>query len=174
MIMGFNSKYINEIYNLGNKLNNNYSNLYNEESLNTGVNKTFLYVIIVKHWNKKIIIINDQLVGFIHIQDLIDEIDIINIIINENYRRKGYASKLLDYVISILNNKKLILEVSSLNIPAINLYKKYGFEQINVRKGYYSGSDALIMEKKWKYERCIHISHWNFVWWNIYSYCKKW
>ena len=136
MITGFNSKYINEIYNLGNKLNNNYSNLYNEESLNTGVNKTFLYVI------------NDQLVGFIHIQDLIDEIDIINIIINENYRRKGYASKLLDYVISISNNKKLILEVSSLNIPAINLYKKYGFEQINVRKGYYSGSDALIMEKK--------------------------
>jgi len=136
MITGFNSKYINEIYNLGNKLNNNYSNLYNEESLNTGVNKTFLYVI------------NDQLVGFIHIQDLIDEIDIINIIIKENYRRKGYASKLLDYVISISNNKKLILEVSSLNIPAINLYKKYGFEQINVRKGYYSGSDALIMEKK--------------------------
>lgn len=136
MITGFNSKYINEIYNLGNKLNNNYSNLYNEESLNTGVNKTFLYVI------------NNQLVGFIHIQDLIDEIDIINIIINENFRRKGYASKLLDYVISISNNKKLILEVSSLNIPAINLYKKYGFEQINVRKGYYSGSDALIMEKK--------------------------
>ena len=136
MITGFNSKYINEIYNLGNKLNNNYSNLYNEESLNTGVNKTFLYVI------------NDQLVGFIHIQNLIDEIDIINIIINENFRRKGYASKLLDYVISISNNKKLILEVSSLNIPAINLYKKYGFEQINVRKGYYSGSDALIMEKK--------------------------
>ena len=136
MIIGFDKKYLFDIYKLGSLLNRDYSRLYDETSLNSGVNKTFLCVI------------NDQLIGFIHIQDLIDEIDIINIVINEENRRKGYASKLIEYVINYANNKKIILEVSDKNISALNLYKKYNFIEINRRKGYYNGIDAIIMEKK--------------------------
>ena len=43
------------------------------------------------------------------------------------------------------------LEVRRSNEPAINLYKKFGFEEEGVRKGYYrfGGEDALIM---WRHE----------------------
>ena len=137
MIIDFDKKYLYDVYKLGSLLNRDYSRLYDEESLNNGVNKTFLYVL------------NDELIGFIHIQDLIDEIDVINIVINEENRRKGYASKLIEHVINYAKDKKIILEVSDQNTSALNLYKKYNFIEINRRKGYYNGIDAIIMEKKW-------------------------
>lgn len=136
MIVSFDNKYLDDIYELGSLLHDNYRNLYNEESLNNDVNKTFL------------IIDNNDLIGFIHIQDLIDEVDIIDIIIDVKYRNKGYASKLLEYVINYANGKKILLEVNENNTSAINLYKKYSFVEINRRKGYYNGQDAIIMEKK--------------------------
>ncbi|MBR5663053.1 MAG: GNAT family N-acetyltransferase [Bacilli bacterium] len=136
MIIEFDKKYLFDIYKLGSLLNRDYSRLYDEESLNNGVNKTFLCVE------------NEKLIGFVHIQDLIDEIDIINIVVSEENRRKGYASKLIEYVINYANNRKIILEVSDQNVNAINLYKKYNFIEINRRKGYYNGIDAIIMEKK--------------------------
>ena len=136
MIIDFDKKYLYDVYKLGSLLNRDYSRLYDEESLNNGVNKTFLYVL------------NDELIGFIHIQDLIDEIDVINIVINEENRRKGYASKLIEHVINYAKDKKIILEVSDQNTSALNLYKKYNFIEVNRRKGYYNGIDAIIMEKK--------------------------
>ena len=137
MIIDFDKKYLYDVYKLGSLLNRDYSRLYDEESLNNGVNKTFLYFL------------NDELIGFIHIQDLIDEIDVINIVINEENRRKGYASKLIEHVINYAKDKKIILEVSEQNTSALNLYKKYNFIEVNRRKGYYNGIDAIIMEKKW-------------------------
>lgn len=136
MIIGFNKKYLLDVYKLGSLLNHNYANLYDEQSLNKDVNKTFLYVD------------DDKLVGFIHIQDLNGEVDIINIVIDENYRRCGYASKLIEYVINYASNRPIFLEVNDQNSNALNLYKKYGFTEINRRKGYYNGIDAIIMEKK--------------------------
>lgn len=136
MIIGFNKKYLLDVYKLGSLLNHNYANLYDEQSLNKDVNKTFLYVD------------DDKLVGFIHIQDLNGEVDIINIVIDENYRRHGYASKLIEYVINYASNRPIFLEVNDQNTNALNLYKKYGFTEINRRKGYYNGIDAIIMEKK--------------------------
>ena len=121
---------------LGSELHENVESLYDYNSLNEGVNKTYKYEE------------NGETIGFIHIQDLADEIDIIDIIINKKYRLKGYGSELLEYVIKEYNSKRFILEVSSMNEQAINLYKKYGFKIINIRKGYMHGIDALVMEKK--------------------------
>ena len=47
---------------------------------------------------------------------------------------------------SNINISSIILEVNEKNIPAIRLYKKYGFKQIGLRKKYYNNSDnAIIM-----------------------------
>ena len=128
---------VDKVINLGLKLNNNYSNLYDYESLNSGVNKTY------------IILDNNNVIGFIHIQDLIDEVDIIDIVIDEEYRRKGYGKNLINYIFDFYKDKKVILEVSADNEAAVNLYRSFDFNVINVRKGYYNGKDALVMEKKW-------------------------
>lgn len=127
---------LNKVEELGVKLHENFHNLYDYEALMCGVNKTYTYKL------------DNSVVGFIHIQELMDEIDIIDIVIDENHRRKGYALELLSSIINNYPDKKFILEVSKNNIPAINLYEKIGFKQISVRNGYYNGIDALIMEKK--------------------------
>ena len=42
----------------------------------------------------------------------------------------------------------ITLEVASKNIAAINLYEKFGFEIVNVRKNYYpDGDDAYLMAR---------------------------
>jgi ribosomal-protein-alanine N-acetyltransferase len=136
MIIEFDKKYLENIYDLGTELNEKYRNLYDVNSLNKDVNKTY------------ILLENNYFVGFIHIQELVDEIDIIDIIIDRNYRHNGYATKLLDYIFDINKDKKFILEVNVNNIPAINLYLKHGFIEIYRRKGYYNANDAIVMEKK--------------------------
>ena len=41
------------------------------------------------------------------------------------------------------------LEVRASNAAACRLYSKMGFEEVGIRKGYYSdGEDALLMEKR--------------------------
>ena len=41
-----------------------------------------------------------------------------------------------------------MLEVKVDNINAIKLYEKFDFKVIHIRRGYYNGVDALIMERK--------------------------
>ena len=44
--------------------------------------------------------------------------------------------------------KSITLEVKQTNENAIHLYKKYGFIEIGIRKGYYQGIDGILMEKE--------------------------
>ena len=121
---------------LGLKLNANFDNLYDYSSLNEGVNLTY------------VLIVDKSIIGFIHIQQLIDEVDIIDVVVDEEYRRKGYGQKLIELVIHSNLGKRIILEVSVNNKAAIGLYNKLGFREINTRKGYYNGVDAIVMERK--------------------------
>ncbi len=85
--------------------------------------------------------------GYIIYQINGEVIDIINIFVKEEYRNKGYASKLLLYL-EKENADKIMLEVRKDNDIAISLYKKHNYKLISVRKSYYKdGMDALIMEK---------------------------
>ena len=75
--------------------------------------------------------------------DNIDSLDIFEIAVDKNFRKKGLASKLLN---RINDERKILLEVSEKNKVAINLYKKNGFKMISRRKNYYlDGSDAIVM-----------------------------
>ena len=72
--------------------------------------------------------------------------DIVEIEVLEEERRKGVASKLMEYLIK--NNLSITLEVKNTNVSAINLYKKYGFVEVAKRRGYYNGVDGILMEKR--------------------------
>lgn len=80
-----------------------------------------------------------------------DEAQIIDILIKENYRKKGYGQMLLKYFLENIakNSTYIILEVRKSNMPALALYKKNGFIQIDLRKNYYSNpeEDALVLKK---------------------------
>ncbi len=93
----------------------------------------------------------NEIIGFAGIKIIIDEADIMNIVVKKSYRNNGIGSLLLENLIVISNNKNLNfinLEVDCKNIVAINLYKKFGFEEIALRKNYYKDNDAIIMKKK--------------------------
>ena len=44
------------------------------------------------------------------------------------------------------SKNKIYLEVSSSNMPALNLYSRLGFKKVGIRKKYYQdGMDAILM-----------------------------
>lgn len=94
---------------------------------------------------------DDKIIGFISATDLGETCDILSLVVDPKYRNKMVASNLIDYLISELSEdlKLITLEVASKNIPAINLYEKFGFEVVNVRRNYYpDGDDAYLMARK--------------------------
>ena len=93
---------------------------------------------------------NNEICGFIGALKILDTADIMNIVIKKIYRGKGLSKILLEYIINYCkenNIKKINLEVSSKNIIAINLYKKYGFEEVGCRKNYYKNADGVLFTK---------------------------
>ena len=94
--------------------------------------------------------VNDKVVGFAGIWTVLDEGQITNIAVHPDFRNIKIGSALVEGLISNLNEWKLnsmTLEVRKSNIPAQNLYKKYGFKEEGLRKRYYSDNkeDAIIM-----------------------------
>ena len=95
--------------------------------------------------------INDETVGFLSYTFMYDRMEIEDIYVEEEYRRNKVASKLMDKLLlraEELNVINITLEVDVENENAKELYKKYGFIEVALRKGYYQGSDGILMEKK--------------------------
>ena len=91
---------------------------------------------------------DDMIVGFAGILVIMDEANIMNIVTKKDKRKLGIGSLLLEKLIEISKLKNLAsitLEVNEKNIPAINLYKKYNFQQVGIRKKYYDNTDAAIL-----------------------------
>ena len=81
--------------------------------------------------------------GYLITYDSVDSLDIFEIAVDEKFRSRGIATKLLN---RLNDERKILLEVSEKNTNAINLYIKNGFKVISKRKKYYlDGSDAIIM-----------------------------
>ncbi|MEG1150264.1 MAG: tRNA (adenosine(37)-N6)-threonylcarbamoyltransferase complex transferase subunit TsaD [Bacilli bacterium] len=127
-------KKINEI---ALKENNNFEKLFH---LETEINLDYAIVLVYE---------DVEIKGFLYAIDLKDNIDLLFIMTDDKYKHTGVASLLLNYLINnfVLNDKTITLEVSKENINAIKLYEKFDFLQVNVRKAYYNGVDALLMKR---------------------------
>ncbi|MDO5397330.1 MAG: ribosomal protein S18-alanine N-acetyltransferase [bacterium] len=93
-----------------------------------------------------------KIVGYAGFWEVCGEGDITNIAVDAEYRRQHIGSMLIKALIkeaADMNTELLTLEVRRSNIAAQGLYKKYGFKEIGIRKGYYSDNreDALIMAR---------------------------
>lgn len=92
----------------------------------------------------------DKLIGFITYSIIYERSEIIDVIVDNNYRNNGYGKQLILKVIEEARKNKCInitLEVSKSNSVAVNLYKSLGFEIVSDRKNYYNNSDAYLMIK---------------------------
>lgn len=99
-----------------------------------------------------IVLVNDEdnaINGFLYALDFEDNLDLLYIIVDESKRNMQIGSKLMKYFVENYQviNKTITLEVAINNIPAIKLYQKFNFYEVNKRKGYYHGVDALIMRR---------------------------
>jgi [ribosomal protein S18]-alanine N-acetyltransferase len=95
---------------------------------------------------------DDRLVGYLIISRYADAWHIMNIAIDEDYRRRGIATQLLNRLFELTSSddrRGYTLEVRVSNGHAIRLYESLGFVARGIRRGYYTDNreDALIMWK---------------------------
>ena len=97
------------------------------------------------------ITLEKEIIGIYVVHIIINEAQINYFSIKKRFRRKGYGSYLMSYLVrqcEKLNLKKLFLEVSELNMVAEQFYSQFKFLNVGRRKNYYrDGSDAVLMEK---------------------------
>jgi ribosomal-protein-alanine N-acetyltransferase len=91
-----------------------------------------------------------KIVGYVLFWLLPGSIDIHNIAVHADFRRRGIARVLLGKVVQEAERQsitRVMLEVRKSNLPAQQLYDAMGFSTTGIRKGYYSdnGEDALAM-----------------------------
>jgi len=92
---------------------------------------------------------NTQIIGFLFGEIIFEDANILMIAVKKEFQGKGYGKLLLDSFIKAAKEKgakKIFLEVSTENKPALKLYKKSGFKILSKRKRYYkNGDDAFLM-----------------------------
>lgn len=92
-----------------------------------------------------------KVIGTLAYSLIYDRMEIDNIEVERSYRGMGIGTKLMSYLVSIAIENRVInitLEVRKSNNIAINLYKKFGFREVAIRKFYYGDEDGILMEKQ--------------------------
>jgi len=92
----------------------------------------------------------EELAGYLTLYAAAWEMEILNIAVNPSLRRRGHARRMLSHALQLCREmgiKRGYLEVRRSNVPAQNLYRSFGFEEVGVRRRYYPDNreDAIIM-----------------------------
>ncbi len=94
--------------------------------------------------------LGDEVIGFAGMWIIMDECHITNIGVLPEHRRKGYGERLLIAILKeaiMRGANRATLECRRSNFPAQQLYTKYDFGTVALRRGYYrdNNEDAVIM-----------------------------
>ena len=96
-------------------------------------------------------VVDDAVIGYLDYSLIYDRMEIDNFSVLEEYRNQGIGTKLLAHLVSIAIEYRVVnitLEVRMSNEIAINLYKRFGFREVALRKFYYGDEDGILMEKQ--------------------------
>jgi len=122
-------------------LNENFDNPWTQEQIN--FTDKFSY--------KKVYLIDNIVVAFLEAKIVADEAEIFMIAVKKFFQGKGIGKSILNSFfddMKKLNVKTVFLEVAEDNIPAISLYRGFGFKEYIIRKNYYKNNkDAILMKK---------------------------
>ena len=94
--------------------------------------------------------IDEYSVGYLEYSLIYDRMEIDNIQVLDDYRNQGIGTKLMAHLVSLAIEYRvdnITLEVRVSNEVARNLYKKFGFHEVALRKYYYGDEDGILMEK---------------------------
>ncbi|NQJ22489.1 ribosomal protein S18-alanine N-acetyltransferase [Streptococcus suis] len=89
-----------------------------------------------------------ELVGFLAVQTVLDEMEILQIAVKTDFQRLGIASQLMAAVMDWKGD--IFLEVRESNSAAQALYTRQHFTKIGKRKDYYRNpvEDAVMMKRE--------------------------
>ena len=124
--------------------NNSFTNPWSEESFLSELEKeTSINLVALK---------DEKVVGYAVLSTVLDEADLLDIAVDENFRRQKIASALFEKIFETALKRKLsfiTLEVRESSVPAIKLYQSRGFETVGIRKNYYHKptENAVLMTK---------------------------
>ena len=106
---------------------------------------------LAKDYSKYFIYIKDgRAVGYAGIWCIYETAELIRIAAASDCCRRGIGGALMAELLRVAAEQgceRMLLEVRSSNKAAREMYKKYGFCEISVRRGYYDDEDAVIMER---------------------------
>ncbi len=93
---------------------------------------------------------DSDILGYCCFYYVLDEAEIPNVCVRKDMRGKGIAFEMMSELLrraKALDVKDMYLEVRTSNEPARALYRKLGFRDVGVRKGFYElpKEDAVIM-----------------------------
>ncbi|MCA1838317.1 MAG: ribosomal protein S18-alanine N-acetyltransferase [Actinobacteria bacterium] len=92
-----------------------------------------------------------QLIGYICFWVVFDEYRLMNLAVEQSWRRQGIAGELMRRSLasgSDIGARRALLEVRTSNLAAVHLYEGLGFRRVGTRERYYHNpvEDALLME----------------------------
>lgn len=100
----------------------------------------------------RVLELDESLIGYGIMMIGPDEAHILTIGISAQLQHQGWGGRLLQYFIDFAKQQQVLsvlLDVRESNTGAINLYRRLGFKQIGIRRGYYPAmcgrEDALVM-----------------------------
>jgi [ribosomal protein S18]-alanine N-acetyltransferase len=99
-----------------------------------------------------LVAVGEEVMGYIGVHEICGEGSITNVAVMTNFRCKGIGKALVSAAIKGAKERNcefITLEVRKSNFPAISLYSSLGFEQVGLRKNFYSSpnEDAVLMTK---------------------------
>jgi len=82
----------------------------------------------------------NQIIAYVFMRALFDELHLLSTAVDPACRRQGIGDKLIAPVLKTVREKSLkrvTLEVRVSNQAACRLYRKFGFKEVGLRRGYY-------------------------------------
>ncbi len=123
----------------------NFSIPWTEANLRESLNLPGYFFLVAEEEGK--------VVGYAGLSRVLDEGDVTNIVVTEEFRGRGIGTELTSALLE--EGKKegiqaFTLEVRFSNVPAVHIYEKLGFVQEGIRKRFYEKpvEDARIMWKR--------------------------
>lgn len=93
-----------------------------------------------------------ELMAYAVLMIALDEGHLLNLSVARRFQRFGFGWRMLDWLAAHVRDcgaRTMLLEVRPSNVAAQRLYRRYGFEPIGVRRGYYPADggreDAVVM-----------------------------